>query len=148
MTLDPHLEAALRELAATMAGAADPWWLIGSAATALHGAPVTVADIDLLTSPNDARRLFGPSLEEPPPSALFRSDLFARRPLGGFTLEVMAGFHVREGKDWSDYVPQGRCEVRLGDALLYTPGIGGLVAMCALFGRPKDLERKRLLERI
>ena len=131
-----------------MREAADPWWLVGSAAMALHGAPVDAADIDLLTSREDARRLFGDWLEEPRDSTLFRSELFARRPLGRFTLEVMAGFHVRDGACWREFVPQSRCEVRLGEALLYTPGVKGLIAMCALFGRPKDVERKRLLERI
>ena len=131
-----------------MREAADPWWLVGSAAMALHGVRVEVADIDLLTSREDARRLFGASLEEPQPSPLFRSELFARRPLGRFTLEVMAGFHVRDGAGWREHVPQMRFEVRVGESLLYTPGIDGLIAMCTLFGRPKDLERKRLLEGI
>ena len=129
-----------------MREAADPWWLVGSAAMALHGGPVEVADIDLLTSREDARRLFGADLVEPRESPLFRSELFALRPLGVFTLEVMAGFHVREAEGWREFVPQTRCEVPLGEAVLYTPGIEGLIAMCALFGRPKDLERMRLLQ--
>ena len=128
-----------------MREAKDPWWLVGSAAMALHGAAVGVADIDVLTSRGDARRLFGDWLVEPHESPHFRSELFARRPLGDFTLEAMAGFHVRESARWGEFVPQSRCEVRLGEALLYTPGVEGLIAMCALFGRAKDLERMRLL---
>ena len=113
---------------------------------ALHLAPVEVADIDLLTSRDDARRLFRADLVEPRKSPLFRSELFARRPLGPFTLEVMAGFHILHAGAWREFLPHTRCEVRFGEAVLYTPGFDGLIAICTLFGRPKDLARKRLLE--
>ncbi|HEY0044605.1 MAG TPA: hypothetical protein VGB62_08655, partial [Allosphingosinicella sp.] len=59
---------------------------------------------------------------------------------------LMAGFHVRDGASWRPVVPSGREEIRLHGCTLFTPGISGLIALCDLFGRPKDAARKRLLQ--
>ena len=41
-----------------LAGAQEPWWVISSAAVALHGVtPIEVGDVDLVMSVGDARRL-------------------------------------------------------------------------------------------
>jgi len=57
MTVSPALSASLNAIGNVMAGADDPWWIIASAAVALHGAdPGHVADVDVLLSIRDARR--------------------------------------------------------------------------------------------
>ena len=128
-----------------MAEARDPWWLIGSAAMALHGAPVTVADIDLLTSVDDARRLFGDRLAPGAPSTLFRSDLFGRWRIGAFEVEVMAGLALRGEVGWQPVELAGRERVVLDGQPLFTPGVAGLITLCRRFGRPKDEARAKLL---
>ncbi|TFI59019.1 hypothetical protein E2493_07150 [Sphingomonas parva] len=132
-------------MAEMMRPAAEPWWLIGSAAMALHGARVTVEDVDLLIAPGDARKLFGDSVAPGRPSALFRSALFGCRDAAGLRLEVMAGLEVRRKGAWYPVRPQDREAVPLGDHLLFTPGRDGLIAMCRLFDRPKDRERAVLM---
>jgi hypothetical protein len=126
-----------------MAGARDPWWVIGSAAMALHGAPVEAADIDLLVSVGDAERLF--ALAAGPPSDRFRSARFGTFQAGTMTVEVMAGFELFVGGAWHDVRPPTREALRVGDAWLYTPGVQGLIDLCRAFDRPKDRERTALL---
>src|SRR5690242_9713312 len=74
------LHDTLLELAAAMRAAEDDWWVIGSAAVALLGAaPGEVADVDVLLSAADARRVLGSLGIEARPGAansLFRSALF------------------------------------------------------------------------
>jgi len=59
MALDPALTAPLAAVAAAASEAAGHWWVIGSAAAALHGAEAgLVGDVDLLfAEPGDARRM-------------------------------------------------------------------------------------------
>jgi hypothetical protein len=147
--LMPELAAALGELAEVVRDARDPWWLIGSAAMALHGAgPLEVGDIDLLMSRADAALL----LERlGVPGGLgtahdkFRSEVFGQWQCRGYTVEVLGGFHVHDGTRWREVVPRDRVAVSLIGAVLFVPSLDDLIEMCRLFGRPKDAERERLL---
>jgi hypothetical protein len=128
--------------------ARDRWWVIGSAAMALHGAAVQVGDIDLLMSRADAARLL--ELHGRVPMAgskhdKFRSEVFGRLELSGYTVEVMGGFHVHDGAEWREVRPQSRIALRVGSAELFVPSVAELIEMCRLFGRAKDAERERLL---
>jgi hypothetical protein len=148
--LDPQLATALGLVAEAAREAREPWWLIGSAAMALHGAgPLEVRDIDLLMSRADAARLLERHGREAASGSAhdkFRSDVFGRLELGGYTVEVMGGFHVHDGAVWREVVPRSRAEMRVGAALIYAPSIQELIEMCRFFGRPKDMERERLLK--
>lgn len=149
--LTAQLDAALQDVARIAGSARQDWWVIGSAAMALHGARLQVGDIDLLMSREDAALLLpgqgiAPSLGEPHPR--FRSEVFGRCACGGFAVEVMAGFHVHDGADWRELVPSSRVPVRVGEATLFVPAVDELIWMCELFARPKDLERARLLRRL
>jgi hypothetical protein len=139
--LPPDLAAALAEVRAATPGARDPWWIIGSAAMALHGvARLEVGDIDLLMSRSDAVALLRAKGVEPAPGEAggrFRSDVFGRWRAGGYVVEVMGGFHV----DGAELVP----ETRIARSGLFVPSVAELIAMCERFGRPKDAERARRL---
>lgn len=51
MTVTPALSASLSAIGSVMAEAHDPWWIIASAAVALHGAdPGHVSDVDVSTA--------------------------------------------------------------------------------------------------
>jgi len=141
------LADALRHVGARMAAAEHPWWLIGSAAMALHGIPVAPEDVDLLVGIEDADRLFAGDVAPGTPSDLFRSARFGRWCAHGFTIEVMAGLELRTGGAWRPVVPNARERIALDGIALFTPGIDGLLAMCRAFGRPKDLRRAALLSR-
>lgn len=129
---------------AAAAAARDPWWIIGSAAMALHGVTgLEVGDIDLLMSRRDADALLRSRGVDPAPGEAggrFRSDVFGRWSAGGFVIETMGGFHV----DGVELVPRSRIEA----AGLFVPSVAELIAMCELFGRPKDAERAARLREL
>lgn len=128
-------------MGAAAAAARDPWWIIGSAAMALHGVPgLAVGDVDLMMSRRDAAALLRSKGLEPAPGEAdgrFRSEIFGRWSAGAYVVETMGGFHV----DGIELVP----ETRLAAGQLHVPSVGELIAMCEMFGRPKDEERARLL---
>jgi hypothetical protein len=128
-------------VAAAAAAARDPWWIIGSAAMALHGVAVLeVADVDLLMSRRDSAALLRSKGVEPAPGEAggrFRSDVFGRWSAGAYVVEVMGGFHV----DGRELVPA----TRVARGAFYVPSVDELIVMCGLFARPKDEERASLL---
>ncbi|MEA3040250.1 MAG: hypothetical protein QOE79_2763 [Sphingomonadales bacterium] len=108
---------------------------------ALHGvAGLAVGDVDLLMSRRDAAALLRSKGVAPQPGEAggrFRSDVFGRWRAGAYVVETMGGFHV----DGRELVP----ETRVSRDGLFVPDTAELIAMCALFGRPKDEERARRL---
>ncbi|MBA2934871.1 hypothetical protein HZF05_12255 [Sphingomonas sp. CGMCC 1.13654] len=132
-----------------MRDARDSWWIIASAAAALHGADIPVADVDLLASRRDAEALLtrlgltGTSQ----PSDRFRSDLFARWTGLPLPIDIMAGFHVLGPDDWRELRPVTRIAIPLGDVTFPVPSIPELIYQCRLFARPKDVARAAILQR-
>ena len=149
MPLSAQLHDTLQEVAALTAGARDPWWIIGSAAVALHNAPeTTIADVDLLMSVADAgAALRSLGIEPVPgrPDARFRSAVFGIWDGAPLPVEIMAGLDVAGAAGWRPVQPQSRVAVRIDDITLYVPSRQELGAILESFGRPKDLERARLL---
>ena len=139
----------MARVAAEMAAAREPWWVIGSAALALHGVdPGEIADVDVLLGARDARTLFD-SLglnSDPRPDDRFRSDLFARWEEPPLAVEFMAGFAVCERGDWMPVEPVTRDAVTVGDGTLYVPALLELRMLFERFGRDKDLDRVRLID--
>jgi hypothetical protein len=143
------LERLLGELGETLRPCRDPWWVIGSAAMALHGAEgLEVHDIDLLLSRRDARE----RLEERGLSALpgtederFHSDIFGTWYEGAYRVEMFGAFKVRDGAGWVEISPASRVEVRAGTSSLYVPSVEELIRLGRLFGRAKDAAREPLL---
>lgn len=150
--MTPELAKGLQALAAAMADATDPWWIIGSAAVALHGAEgLTVADIDLLTSRAEALRLaaaWGATPDPPGDSTLFRSAVHFEHRLVGATIDVMADLEVNAPDGWTVLRPASRVTVPVGAATLYAPDRAELIEILRLFGRPKDLARAALLRTV
>jgi hypothetical protein len=118
---------------------------------ALHGAELHVGDVDVLMSRADATRLLERHGRAPRAGSAhlkFRSDVFGRLVCGGYTVEVMGGFHVRDGADWLEVRPQSRIAFRVGGVELFAPSVEELIDMCRLFGRPKDAERGIILKEL
>jgi hypothetical protein len=148
----PEIEPALARLVASLAGelgsCRDPWWLIGSAAMAVHGAPVEVRDVDLLLGEADAEALLGRrglAAEPGTPSTIFSSAIFASWPAPPYTVELFAGFRLRHGGGWRPLLPETREMLRVGDTCVFVPAVAELIAWGRLFGRGKDLAREPLL---
>jgi hypothetical protein len=146
MGMDPALLATLPELAAAMREARDPWWIIGSAAVALHGAAsVAARDVDVLLSVADAERILpalGVPLTPGVADSRFRSDFYCKWTAPPVPVDFMAGFHVFG----TLLIPSTREPVRVAGVTLFVPSRGELVAMLRHFGRDKDLARARLLD--
>lgn len=132
-----------------MVPARQDWWIIASAAVALHGAdPGAIGDVDVLIDPRDAGSVLtglglgaGPGMA----GAMFRSDLFACWDAAPLPVELFAGFHLLEDGAWNPIHPLTRQAVQLGEAVLFVPERPELKAMLLRFGRPKDLARAALL---
>lgn len=143
--LTPDLAETLAGVAAAMAAAHDDWWIIGSAAVALHGAaPVTVADVDVLCSERDARAVvarLGLGMVGGEADPLFRSAVFARWTGLPLAVEFMAGFRVRGAA----VALTTRELVRVAGGVVAVPSREELRALLMSFGREKDLVRAALL---
>lgn len=149
MSLPAPLIETLGSVAAIMGTAREPWWIIASAAAALHGAsPITVADVDVLLGVEDISRILPTLGIEPyrgPPNPLFRSTILAKWPAPPVPVDLMAGFEHRVGDEWRPVQPATREAITVGAATVYVPERRELRRIIEGFGRPKDLERARLL---
>jgi hypothetical protein len=150
MNLSPDFEATLARLADVLeGGTSEPWWIIGSAAVALHGALATgVRDIDLMMGLADARRLLARLGLQPEPDSRhpqFRSELFVVWREPPLPVEIFAGFSLAYSEGWRPVVLQTREAVSVQGRTLYVPSKNELRELLLSFGRPKDLERARLL---
>jgi hypothetical protein len=149
VSLPPNLAESLARLSEALEALKDDWWLIGSAAMALHGArPITVADVDLLASPADAIRLaklWGITPPSPAPDPRFRSEVYFQWPEPPVPVDVMGGFEVKAAEGWRPLRPRTRVAVPSGGYVFHTPSLAEQIEILQLFGRPKDLMRAALL---
>ena len=149
MTVSPALSASLSAIGSVMAKAHDPWWIIASAAVALHGVdPGHVSDVDVLVSVADARRILpelGIELRPGSAHAAFRSSIFGTWKETALPVEFMADFCRRSGEAWLPVGPETRQSIVVEGVAVFVPERMELQAMLTAFGRPKDMERARSL---
>ena len=149
LAISTRLRVTLRAVGTALAHARDPWWVIGSAAVALYGAdPGQVADVDVLLSTTDAVRLLpliavvvGPGSPHPD----FRSSMFGTWDGAPLPVEFMAGFRHRSGSGWAEVEPATRSPVDIDGVTVFIPNRSELRRLLEAFGRPKDLDRARIL---
>ncbi|HKC03145.1 MAG TPA: hypothetical protein VKC17_07565 [Sphingomicrobium sp.] len=149
--MTPALAETLALVAEAASGAADDWWIIGSAAVVLHGRSVPhIKDVDLLMSAADAavflKRTGGP-VRAGQADERFRSLVFGLWTVPPIPVEVMGGFSVAADGGWRDVMLTTREPVSVADACVYVPAAEELVRLLHSFGRAKDLERARLMGR-
>jgi hypothetical protein len=127
----------------------DDYWIISSAAVALHvDQDIQTADVDLLVSSKDAEAImqqFELDNCADQENALFKSDMLLRYDDLALPIEVMAGFAVHSGGEWRPIWPQTREQIIASGSIFFVPSRAELSEMLALFGRPKDLARLELL---
>ena len=143
------LAKTLAMVAEAARGAADRWWIIGSAAVVLHGGAVpSVKDVDLMMSARDAEEFLsrvGGERGGADPSGPFRSQVFGVWSEPPIPVEVFGGFSVACNRGWRAVSLVTRQRVTVAGALIYVPSAEELVQLLNSFGRPKDLERANLL---
>ncbi|MBD2841350.1 hypothetical protein [Erythrobacter rubeus] len=147
--IEPALRSALRDVAGAMAQAEQHWWIIGSAAVALHGAdPGTIADVDVLLAKSDLTKLARELQLSGAPDARkarFRSSGFGIWTQPALPVEFMADLELRRGGDWISISLQTRQEMTLCQQRLFVPEKHELIAILRRFGREKDLARAAAL---
>lgn len=149
--VSPALYATLAEIVPELhVHCLDPWCVIGSAAALLAGAEVSVADVDLLTSRDDAERLMmlwadrREPAYEPAGADRFRSH-FARFRFPGMPVEVMGGLELNQGDGWKP-VSVGRLVLAgLNGLAVPMPSVDDQIRILECFGREKDLARAKSL---
>jgi hypothetical protein len=133
-----------------MATAQDRWWIIGSAAVALHlDNNIPVSDVDVMLSVADAKTIksqLGLQPEPAVPHPLFRSEEYFMWSANAIPVEFMANFAVRAGGRWEQVAFNTRQIFTLAGQPLYAPDRMELSALLKLFGRPKDLARLAMLK--
>ncbi|GGA46738.1 hypothetical protein [Dyella nitratireducens] len=128
----------------------DPWVVIGSAACALAGACVDVADLDVLASTADAERLIAlwPSRRDttyaPAGADRFRSH-FARFLFPGMPVEVMGDLQLHGAHAWQAVQVNDVVHVQVADIAVPIPSRCEQIRILESFGRPKDRARAELL---
>ena len=149
--VSPALYATLAEIVPELhVQCVDPWCLIGSAAALLVGAEVSVADVDVLVSRDDAERLMAlwascrEPLYEPVDGDRFRSH-FARFTFPGIPVEMMGALQLNRGDGWQP-VQAGRMTlVGLNGLAVPVPIISDQIRLLESFGREKDRQRASAL---
>lgn len=149
LQLSAPLCETLHAVARAMERAAHPWWIVSSAAVALHGGDAgTIGDVDVLFDARDVAALRGALAPEIPslaPDPLFASRTFLRWHGAPLPVELFAGFALNEGGIWHEIVPHSREFVDLAGVPLPVPSRPELHALLLRFGRPKDLARAAAL---
>lgn len=137
------------DLAQMMSVAKDDWCIIGGAALVLWGVPgVSVRDIDVILSTRDAQQILGGVTRDTPAlhdSGLFRSTYYTQVG-SGIEFDFMADFSVNSGGEWVAVAPKPTYRIQFGDYPILLPSREELRRVLKLFGRPKDIERLKLLE--
>ncbi len=150
MTLDPPLAETLRQIADAAESAQDDWWLIGSAAVALHGGAVgALKDVDLLMSERDAAALLRRAGIEPAagvPDAMFHSAVRGSWEGPPVPVDVLGGFTFAAAEGWQALALTTREAIAVVDRTVYVPAVAELKALLLSFGREKDLARAALLD--
>ena len=149
-TLTPDLMTTLSMVADLARDNRDDWWVIAGAAAALHGATdIIVGDVDVVMSARDAESVLAACAVVPmrgAGNALFRSRVFAQWCQPPMTVEIMADFDYFSARSWHRVALSTRTMIGLGSFSVFVPDRAELTAMFRAFGRPKDVERARLLE--
>jgi len=149
---DERFASAIARLAGALADVRDDWWIIGSAAVALHGGdPGGIADIDVIVSERDLEALYArlPLIDTRDESkGIFRSQRFGLWSDPDLAVEFMAGFEALLEGNWQAVLPRTRQSKNCDGAEVFVPERGELIAILEQFGRPKDLRRAAALRSI
>ena len=149
IAIPPPLLDTLALVADAAAGARHEWWIIGSAAVALHGGDVGCPkDVDLLMSAPDADGLLrrvGAEVRRGTGEGRFRSEVFGIWTKPSVPVEAFGGFWLLTEGVWRTVQLGTREAICIGDRQVFVPERKELVQLLRSFGRRKDLERAQLL---
>jgi hypothetical protein len=129
----------------------DRWILIGSAAVRVAGVVVSVADIDVLTTADDAEHLlddwaaYRDDGYVPVEGTRFRSR-FARFAFLPLPVEIMGGLELFGTDGWEPVSIEHTVLVDVGGFDVRIPTLDEQIRVLESFGRPKDMVRAMSLK--
>jgi hypothetical protein len=129
------------------------YYIIGSAALLLSGIEILVHDVDILTSEAGAKRLmaiwkdFKNNSYRPEQQERFRST-FGRFDFEEYPVEVMGDLEVNRDGVWEGIVVKDFRTIALEGCSIKAPSLAEQKRIFLLFGREKDLEKVRMIERL
>ncbi|MEE2793947.1 MAG: hypothetical protein VX512_03820 [Pseudomonadota bacterium] len=149
LMISSKLAQTLRMLADATSVAEGQWWVIGSAAVALHGGHVTdVRDVDLLMSETDAQAFLqkvGASWRKGEPSERFYSPVFGIWDEPPMSIEAFGGFRLATEDSWRKVTFATHQAINVAGCTVFVPSKTELRALLYSMGRPKDFRRAELL---
>jgi len=124
------------------------YWFIGSSSLSLQGIAVDFADIDLLTSSEDAiglmEQLKGYKVSYTPPNDnhKYRSN-FTRFLIAGYAVEVMGDLEINYNGDWVHVMDTIRKTKRIAinHHVLPVPSLHDQLTIYKLLDREKDIHK-------
>ena len=148
---DAALERTFRAIGEAAPDGADDWWVIGSAALVLAGVEgVEPDDVDLIGARATILRFlacWGVAEGEPDPHGLFNSSPYLRvEAESRVPIETMGDLHVFRDGSWMPLIPRSRIGIDVAGTRLFIPALAEQRDIFRLFGRPKDMEKARLVE--
>lgn len=147
---DPDLDQTLERVAELTSVARDPWWIFGGAAAALYGdEDVEAHDVDVLMSPDDAKRVLssqGITHMGDGGTDRFRSAVYGQVNGAALPIDVLAGFEIMQAGVWVPVAFSEPVRMDLSAGPVYVPRLDELIAVFRLCGRRKDLDRADRLE--
>lgn len=143
----------LNQITPELAMLQDDFYIIGSSAIVLAGFSLeSVDDIDLLTSTRDADLLkkhwHHRKLNDyiPKDGDKFRSN-FGRFIFDGFKVEVMGDLELNTERIWQKVRVNDFLRIKTEKISIKIPTIAEQIRILKAFGRPKDLEKVKLIEK-
>lgn len=143
----------LHQISSDLQKLQDDFYIIGSSAILLAGFPLHSADdIDLLTSTRDADLLkkhwHNRKLNDyiPKDGDKFRSN-FGRFIFDGFKVEVMGDLELNTEGIWQKVRVNDFLRIETEKISIKIPTIAEQIRILKAFGRPKDLEKVKLIEK-
>jgi hypothetical protein len=151
VTIRDRISEVLSELQPGLAQLHDDYYIIGASALVLSGVAVPeTADIDLLTSAEDADRLKEIWKDyrreyHPKGKQKFRSN-FARFNFTLMDVEVMGDLEVFLDTSWERLKVHHFTHHQVKETVIKIPTLQEQIRILKLFNRPKDLEKVKWIE--
>lgn len=125
------------------------WWIIGSSAAYLLGADFTPEDVDVVASAEVIAMMTGISSNgrREQSESWFHSDPFFRLEVDdGLPIEFMGDLTFGHEGARTPLRIETRQAIKLTSGIVYVPEIKEQITIFEIFGRPKDLQKAKILK--
>lgn len=148
--IETDLLQTLSRVAELATQAQDPWWVFGGSAAALYGAEgIEAHDVDVIMSPEDAKRVLtsqGITAIGDGGTDHFRSEVYGKLINTPLPIDILGGFEVKQAGSWVPVAFGAPVRIDLPTGIVFVPQIEELIPLFRLCGRPKDIDRAAKLE--